>query len=84
MIERCIRSIKRPWNTGDQEVARLRRVLAVRAMAAAGMSQRDIAEALGISQPTVSQQLKLAARLEVVHPPGAARSRLAGSQGTGR
>jgi predicted nucleotidyltransferase len=52
----------------DQEVARLRRVLAVRAMAATGMSQRQIAETLGISQPAVSQQLKLAAGLEAVHP----------------
>jgi uncharacterized protein len=52
----------------DQEVARLRRVLAVRAMAATGMSQRQIAEALGISQPAVSQQLKLAAGLQEVHP----------------
>jgi predicted nucleotidyltransferase len=50
----------------DQEVARLRRVLAIRAMAATGMSQRRIAEALGISQPAVSQQLKLA--MEDVHP----------------
>jgi predicted nucleotidyltransferase len=52
----------------DQEVARLRRVLAVRAMAATGMSQRRIAEALGISQPAVSQQLKLAAGLKDMHP----------------
>ena len=52
----------------DQDIARLRRVLAVRAMAATGMSQRRIAEALGISQPAVSQQLKLAAGLEAVHP----------------
>jgi predicted nucleotidyltransferase len=52
----------------DQEVARLRRVLAVRAMAATGMSQRQIAETLGISQPAVSQQLKLAAGLKDVHP----------------
>jgi predicted nucleotidyltransferase len=52
----------------DQEVARLCRLLAVRAMAATGMSQREIAEALGISQPAVSQQLKLAAGLEDVHP----------------
>jgi len=52
----------------DQEVARLRRLLAVRAMAATGMSQRMMAEALGISQPAVSQQLKLAAGLKDVHP----------------
>jgi predicted transcriptional regulator len=41
----------------DEELARLRRVLALRAMAAAGMTQKQIAESLGISQPAVSQQL---------------------------
>jgi predicted transcriptional regulator len=44
----------------DEDVARLRRVLALRAMVATGMSQRDIASALGVSQPAVSQQLKAA------------------------
>lgn len=39
-------------------LARLRRVLAIRAMAAVGLSQREIAEELGISQPAVSMQLK--------------------------
>ena len=43
-----------------EDVARLRRVLALRAMAATGMSQREIAAALGISQSAVSQQLKAA------------------------
>ncbi|UYM05476.1 nucleotidyltransferase domain-containing protein [Solicola gregarius] len=52
----------------DEEVARLRRVLALRAMVATGMSQRDIAETLGISQPAVSQQLKFAPDLAAVHP----------------
>jgi uncharacterized protein len=42
-------------------------VLALRAMAATGMSQREIAAALGISQPAVSQQLK-AQDLARVHP----------------
>jgi predicted nucleotidyltransferase len=51
-----------------EELARLRRVLALRAMAATGMSQRQIAEALGISQPAVSQQLKFAPDLGAVHP----------------
>ncbi|MGB7979670.1 MAG: nucleotidyltransferase domain-containing protein [Candidatus Nanopelagicales bacterium] len=52
----------------DEDVARLRRVLALRAMVATGMSQRQIADALGITQPAVSQQLKFAPDLGVVHP----------------
>jgi len=52
----------------DEDVARLRRVLALRAMVATGMSQREIAAALGISQPAVSQQLKAASDLAGVHP----------------
>ncbi len=52
----------------DEDVARLRRVLALRAMVATGMSQRQIAEALGISQPAVSQQLKFAPELGEIHP----------------
>lgn len=52
----------------DEEVARLRRVLALRAMAATGMRQREIAGALGISQPAVSQQLRAALDLSSVHP----------------
>ena len=52
----------------DEDVARLRRVLALRAMAATGMSQREIAAALGITQPAVSQQLKAARDLALVHP----------------
>jgi hypothetical protein len=52
----------------DECVARLRRVLVLRAMRAAGMSQRDIAQALGISQPAVSQQLKNAPEVNDVHP----------------
>lgn len=52
----------------DEEIARLRRVLALRAMVATGMSQRQIAEALGITQPAVSQQLKFAPELADVHP----------------
>jgi uncharacterized protein len=52
----------------EEDVARLRRVLALRAMVASGMSQRQIAEALGVSQPAVSQQLRLARALNVVHP----------------
>lgn len=52
----------------DEDVARLRRVLALRAMVATGMSQRQIAEALGVSQPAVSQQLRFAPDLDGVHP----------------
>lgn len=52
----------------DEDVARLRRVLALRAMVATGMSQREIATALGISQPAVSQQLRTASDLSSVHP----------------
>lgn len=52
----------------DEDVARLRRTLALRAMVATGMSQREIAGALGISQPAVSQQFKFAPPLQKVHP----------------
>lgn len=52
----------------DEDVARLRRVLALRAMNAAGMTQRQIAEELGITQPAVSQQLKFASQLDQAHP----------------
>lgn len=52
----------------DEDVARLRRALALRAMVETGMSQREIATALGISQPAVSQQLKAASDLSRVHP----------------
>jgi hypothetical protein len=51
-----------------EDIARLRRVLALRAMAATGMSQRQVAEALGITQPAVSQQLRFAPELNDVHP----------------
>ena len=52
----------------DEDLARLRRSLALRAMVATGMSQRQMAEALGITQPAVSQQLKYAPELDDVHP----------------
>jgi predicted nucleotidyltransferase len=51
-----------------EDIARLRRVIALRAMVATGMSQREVAEAVGISQPAVSQQLRFAPVLESVHP----------------
>jgi len=52
----------------DEDVARLRRMLALRAAVATGMSQREIAAALSISQAAVSQQLKTASDLSDVHP----------------
>jgi predicted nucleotidyltransferase len=51
-----------------EDVARLRRLLALRAMVLTGMSQRDIGAALGVSQSAVSQQLKAASHLGDVHP----------------
>lgn len=41
----------------DAELARLRRVLAVRAMLAEGESQREVAKRLGVSQPAISYQV---------------------------
>jgi len=41
-----------------EELARLKRVLALRAMLATGSTQRQVGAALGVSQPAVSQQLK--------------------------
>ena len=52
----------------DEGVARLRRVIALRGMGATGMSQRAIAESLGITQPAISQQLKSSPDLSGVHP----------------
>lgn len=52
----------------EAELARLRRLLALRAMVATGMRQRQIADALGISQPAVSQQLQSSEALTDVHP----------------
>ncbi|KAA0022549.1 nucleotidyltransferase domain-containing protein [Antrihabitans cavernicola] len=51
-----------------EDAARLRRAVALRAMVSTGRTQRDIADALGISQPAVSQQLKAAPDLRTVHP----------------
>jgi len=52
----------------DEEIARVRRIIALRAMVATGMSQRQIAEDLRISQPAVSQQLKFSRSLDDIHP----------------
>ncbi|MBX3088529.1 MAG: nucleotidyltransferase domain-containing protein [Cryobacterium sp.] len=43
--------------TRDAELARLRRVLAVRAMLAEGESQREVGKRLGITQPAISYQV---------------------------
>ena len=51
-----------------EDVARLGRVLVLRAMGATGMTQREIAEALDITQPAVSQQLRFAPKLADIHP----------------
>ncbi len=50
-----------------EESARLRRLLALRALSATGSSQREIATALGVSQSAVSQQLKAARDFADVH-----------------
>ena len=51
-----------------EDAARLPRALALRALVATGMSQRRIADALGITQTAVSQQLKSCPALDDVHP----------------
>lgn len=52
----------------QENLARLRRLLALRAMTATGSNQREIAANLGISQPAVSQQLKTSRDLATIHP----------------
>ena len=52
----------------QEDSARLRRLLALRALAATGSSQREIAAALGVSQSAVSQQLRGARDVAEVHP----------------
>lgn len=49
----------------SQDVARLRRVIALRTMAATGRTQRQIAQDLGISQPAVSQQVNAKRALDI-------------------
>ena len=51
-----------------EDVARIRRVLSLRAMVATGMSQRQIAASIGITQPAVSQQLTFTSELANLHP----------------
>lgn len=43
--------------TRDAERARLRRVLALRAMLQSGESQREVAASLGVTQPAISYQV---------------------------
>lgn len=50
----------------DEDLARVRRSIALRAMLATGMSQREAAQALGISQSAVSQQLRHAPVLSAI------------------
>lgn len=52
----------------EEDLARLRRLVALRALLATGVSQREVAQELGISQPAISQQLKHAPDLADVHP----------------
>ena len=52
----------------QEELSRLRRLLALRAMLATGSTQREVAAHLGVSQPAVSQQLKAWRDLAGVHP----------------
>lgn len=51
-----------------EKLARLRRMLVLRAMVETGMTQREIASGLGVSQPAISQQLKAAHDAVDVHP----------------
>ncbi|MCU1406561.1 MAG: Cro/Cl family transcriptional regulator [Glaciihabitans sp.] len=51
-----------------EDEARLRRVIALRAMLATGMSQQQVGDALGISQPAVSQQLRTTPDLDALSP----------------
>jgi hypothetical protein len=50
----------------DELTARIRRVLTLRAIIASGLTQREIAEQLGITQPAVSQQLHATSELESI------------------
>jgi len=52
----------------SESVSRLRRIFALRAMLATGISQREVAESLGITQPAVSQQLRVASDLPQFDP----------------
>jgi predicted nucleotidyltransferase len=62
-LTECVASARR-----DESVARLRKALAIRAMAANGMSQQAIARELGVSQSAVSQSLAASARVSGLDP----------------
>lgn len=51
-----------------EDLARLRRVFALRALRANGFSQSRIAQAAGVSQPAISQQLRHAPEIEHLLP----------------
>ena len=51
-----------------ERVARLRHALALRAMIVEGLSQREIADSLGISPSAVSQQLKTLRDIGAIDP----------------
>lgn len=53
----------------DEDEARIRRMVALRALLASGSTQRGIAATLGVSQPAVSQQVKAAMQVEHLPPP---------------
>lgn len=52
----------------DEDIARLRRAIALRAMIATGLSQRAVAAELGVTQPAVSQQVRSAPDLAECDP----------------
>ena len=52
----------------DEEIARLRRAFAVRALIAEGNTQTAIAKDLGVTQPAVSQLLQSSERVRDIEP----------------
>jgi hypothetical protein len=52
----------------DEEIARLRRAFAVRALVAEGNTQTAIAKDLGVTQPAVSQLLQSSERVRDIEP----------------
>ncbi len=52
----------------DEEIARLRRAFAVRALVAEGSTQTAVARALGVTQPAVSQLLVSSERVRDLEP----------------
>ena len=52
----------------DEEIARLRRAFAVRALVAEGNTQTAIAKDLGVTQPAVSQLLQSSERVRDIKP----------------